>query len=362
MHGQGQALAQFGYPPASTTSTLGPSGQMISTASTMGPSAQPHVTALTTSAPRNDLFTKSFQARQVPPAVGRDEPGVTDVKKDGTRQLLAYMFTLVAFVIFSGPIVVSITLATDNDVAYWIGTYGYFAILVPVFLFGQHVYHLWMLRNHRLTRYVFLLTPLLPAALFMFIGGTYMSRGKYLYGQLKSDDCHASSSVPEKHWLQVAYEEARDGWEKCVERKKLDNRGVPLRRIPTLQSCSEWDAMVDNVTTIVPWKGYRLASNSMRVRDPSNLPRWQYLANSEINHMCSGFCEGGPALWTISQKLGSEGSGCAEIVAFRFVSVMQYGLMVFTIGAIVFLLTFPIYFSAKSFLAGLGYSSSTTLA
>jgi len=310
-----------------------------------------------TSAPRNDSFTHMFQTRPLVP-----DNEASNLKLNGARNFLAYMFTLSAFAIFVAPVVISISLASDYDVNFWIGRWGYLAILVPIFLTGQHLYHLWMLQNNKLTRYLFILTPLLPAALFMFIGGTYMSYGRFLYGQLRSDDCAQSSMLPAKFWLQEAYDEAYNAREKCLVRKKSENFDQPLRRYHTLQSCDEWEVLIKNAKTLSPWKGYKIPENSIRVHDPSNIPRWQYLANSELNHICSSFCSRGPALWTNTQKLGHDGAACAPVIAFRFLSVIQSGLMVFTIGAIVFVLTFPIYFSTRGFLGSMGYSSSTALA
>jgi hypothetical protein len=286
------------------------------------------------------------------------------LKWDGVRHFLAYVFTLCAFAVFAAPVVISISLASDHDVSFWIGRWGYLALFVPIFLFAQHFYHLWMLRDqNKLTRYLFILTPILPSVLFMIIGGTYMSYGRFLYGQLKSDDCSLQGALPVKLELQDAYDVAHDAWERCIARKTAENMHLPLRIAPILQSCGEWQNLTKNDEEVSrAWKGHKYQKNSMRTADSSNLPRWQYLANAEANHMCSGFCNRGPPLWTQEQKLGRDSAACALAVSFRFLSVVHYGLMVFAIGAIIFVITFPLYFASKGFLAGLGYSSSTTLA
>merc|ERR1719238_2427784 len=111
----------------------------------------------------------------------------------------------------AAPTIVCIQLGTDVDSSFWIGRWGLLAIFVPIFLLGQHFYHLWMLQDRRRRRrYLFIIVPIVPAVLFMILGGTYMSLARHLYGQLKSDECSDTGPVPAKFWMQAAYDEAHE--------------------------------------------------------------------------------------------------------------------------------------------------------
>lgn len=289
-----------------------------------------------------------------------------DVTKNGysVRSFLAYIFTLSMFVIFSAPTIISIQLGLDEDVAFWIGRWGLCALFVPVFLLGQHFYHMWMLAEvNRRRRYIFIIVPIIPAVMFMVIGGIYMSFARNLYGQLKSSDCSEDGALPAKFRMQQAYEIANAAHDKCLARLQEENMGVPLRRHPVLQSCPEWQELLgEKESTVVPWKGYQHTPGTLRQANPSNNHRWKYLARVELNHVCGGFCKSGPAAFVSYDKLGRFGGTCAQFIAFRFLSVMHWGIVVLAIGAVVILLTIPMYIFSRSFLTNMGYKSAITIA
>jgi len=274
------------------------------------------------------------------------------------QHFAAYMFTLLCFVIFSAPTIICLQLAQDHDVAYWIGKWGNLAWLVPLFLVGQHLYHTWMItKTERRRRYLFIIVPVVPCILFMFIGGTYMSFSSFLYGQLKSESCSNSDFLAAKYRLQRAYDEARTAWDQCVTRQRAQNGGMPLRRIPLLQACEEWEDMTREDKTPLPWKGHDIPAGDIRPHNPDNNLRWQYLANAELNHVCGGFCESGPSLWVSYRDTGHQGGPCSKYIAFRFLSVQHSATIVFATALTIFVLAFPVYFSARSHLAKMGYLS-----
>jgi len=279
-------------------------------------------------------------------------------KWHNARQFMAYLFTLVCLAFFGAPTIMSIRLGMDHDVAYWIGGWGIIAITVPIFIAAQHVYHLYIIGEKKLrTRYIFVVVPVVPAVLFMIIGGTYMSQARFLYGQLKADDCAADSGLPAKFHLQQAYELAFAAHAKCLGRLHLANGGQPLRRARALQSCREWDAVRDEAGQH-PWKGYPVG----HTRQISKIERFQYLANVEATHLCGGFCKQGPSLWSPFSAMGHEGATCAQVVAFRFLAVAQEGMILFVLGAVVLALSIPAYLLSRSFLSSMGYRSATIIA
>lgn len=284
-------------------------------------------------------------------------------KWHNVRHFIAYMFTLTAFTILAPPTIISIQLGLDVDASFWIGRWGLMAIAVPIFLFGQHFYHLWMLGDKtRRRRYIFIIVPVLPAVLFMVIGGLYMSSARHLYGQLKSGDCSSNGPIPAKFWMQSAYDEAHSAYDQCITRLTAENQGQPLRRHPNLQSCSEWDDLMHDRQGVVPWKGYKVSPGTLRQHNPSHTHRWQYLADVEANHLCGGFCTQGPALFVSFAHTGRQGGSCAQFVAFRFLSVAHWGMVIFSIGLMVVVLSIPAYIFSRGFLTNMGYKSAVTIA
>jgi len=297
-----------------------------------------------------------FQEREALLVQHKDE----DYKKwHNVRHFIAYMFTLTAFTVLAAPTILSIQLGMDNDAGFWVGTWGLCAFFVPVFLVLQHFYHLWMLGDQsRRKRSLFIVVPVIPAVLFMVIGGTYMSLARNLYGQLKSDDCSATSPMPAKFWMQTAYDEAHGAYSQCMDRMQAQNMGQPLRRHPNVQSCSEWDDLMSDRTGVVPWKGYKVSPGTLRQHNPSNKFRWQYLADVEAQHMCGGWCTPGPSLFVSFAQNGRQGGSCSQFVAFRFLSIMHWGIVIFAIGAITLVLSIPAYLFSRSFLTNMGYKSA----
>lgn len=320
----------------------------------MGPQVASHLDA-TFGQPANAPQQAPFTEKQAEP---------DDTKRwHNVRTWIAYMFTTVCSIIFAAPTIISLQLGTDVDAAFWIGQWGLLALAVPIFLVGQHFYHLWMLgaRNRR-RRYIFVIVPVVPSVLFMIIGGTYMSMGRHLYGQLGSSDCTSNGPLAAKFWMQEAYEEAHAAYKQCLTRLQTENLGYPVRRHPNLQSCDEWPQLLEGQKTLTPWKGYEVSPGTLRAHQPSNSHRWQYLANVEINHLCGGFCKEGPSLFASYDMTGRHGGACFQFVAFRFLSITHWGIVLFSIGLTVLVLAIPIYLSSRSMLNNVGYKSALTLA
>lgn len=354
--GMGKGYASMGY-----AAPFGGTGEAAAMPQTMESTAMPPPTM----PPQQDPPERDIVPTQYEVEPERDWKADEDYKKwHNIRQFTAYMFTLTAFTILAAPTIISIQLGLDVDAAFWIGRWGLIALFVPVFLLGQHFYHLWMINNRReRRRYIFFIVPVFPAVIFMIIGGTYMSFARNLYGQLKSDDCSLTGPTPSKYYMQAAYEQARASYDQCITRLRNDNLGAPLRRHPNLQSCVEWDELVVHEDErLTPWKGYKVQPGTLKQFNPSNIHRWQYLANIEINHVCGGFCKPGPSLFVSYDHSGRQGGSCSQFVAFRFLSINHWGTVVFVIGLLIVLISIPTYVVARGFLNTMGYKSAAVIA
>jgi len=163
-----------------------------------------------------------------------------------------------------------------------------------------------------------------------------------------SSEC-SGRVLERKAELQQAYEQALGVYHICVERTKQELVPQATFRIMTLPMCKEWflNANGTNPSTIIPQNGY----SKERVRD------FHYLASVEKNHVCGGFCQAGPSLWT---GFGDrEGSVCAPIVAAKFMTIKRRADMIFWTSLINLLILIISYVYARPLLERLGYDEES---
>lgn len=272
-------------------------------------------------------------------------------------RFIANGFSLVQFCAFASPFIISLEMACDPDVAFWIGEWGYLVFLVPVIIITQHILHFWMLRKpHRMQRSIFIAVPVSCAVIVGIVGCIYYSMGRYFHGQLASHDCNEGSSVYAKYWLQQAYDEAYAVHQQCNSRLQAENGGMPLLRQPTLPGCEEWRDFLDARRGEKTGDRLGIGPGGLKQFSAENFAlQWEYLSWVEAEHICGGFCDIGPSLFVSSDLLGRAGGACAHQVAFKFLSVSDNGFKILIIGLLIFALAVPSYFFAIPQLKALGY-------
>merc|ERR1712232_819589 len=131
--------------------------------------------------------------------------------------------------------------------------------------------------------------------------------------------------------------EARALYDDCVRALFAANNNVPLPRRPTLQMCEQWYSH-PALNRPIPWIGYgRSRWHVTRLRWQREFP---YLADTEANHACGGFCEPGPPLWTDDDlSYGREGTRCTRVVSVKLKHIVREGTKLFAISCIMILLT-----------------------
>eukprot|EP00928_Gymnodinium_smaydae_P090683 TRINITY_DN74442_c0_g1_i1.p1 TRINITY_DN74442_c0_g1~~TRINITY_DN74442_c0_g1_i1.p1 ORF type:complete len:302 (-),score=36.69 TRINITY_DN74442_c0_g1_i1:32-877(-) len=215
----------------------------------------------------------------------------------------ARAFTVACFLVYAGPCVIAFQLGSDPDVAYWIDRSALFvAALLPLLFVGQHFLHVLQVRAGQSRMPLLLAASVLPALALSISAGHYGFEANNLQGMLMSDMCLASH-LPAKRRLQMAYMDGYGLHLKCLQRYGLDPNTQLLTRYPLLQNCKEWADYHDtHVGT-------------------EKLADLHYLATVEANHVCGGFCQPGPMLWTPMRKFHQQDNACASDVGLKFRTV-----------------------------------------
>lgn len=283
---------------------------------------------------------------------------------------VALTFTVACFCGFGAPIILSVQMGMDPDVGYWIGRYGLFAALMPIFFIAQHFAHLYFIEKRRLNRKFLLAVVLFPGAFFCIVGGCYMSEASFYYESLKSEDCSGGGLIPEKAKLQEDYDQAEAMYSRCKQAFLEENNNVPLTRHVTLPMCEEYqqvfheaDSRAGSDKGLKPWHGYPLkGQESLLPKMPTSAEfmrqhrsGWNYLATVETNHMCGGFCERGPMLWADMSIPEKHMSSCAPFIALKFQVIAFQGEMLLFVNLGICLCALLIFHGAKNSMSQLGY-------
>jgi hypothetical protein len=94
------------------------------------------------------------------------------------------------------------------------------------------------------------------------------------------------------------------------------------KNISASTAASSWDTVKSAAPASLWWK--RMEHER----------EYKYLASMEANHVCAGFCQPGPNLFTDYDVSGKQGSKCAPIVAHKFLVVQHEAQQLFTVSVI----------------------------
>mmetsp|Transcript_61720 Transcript_61720/g.133724 ORF Transcript_61720/g.133724 Transcript_61720/m.133724 type:complete len:299 (+) Transcript_61720:107-1003(+) len=262
----------------------------------------------------------------------------------------ASIFSFVLFLAHAAPTVLAVQLGADPDAAFWIGRFGLLGLFFPFFFLLQHRLHVWQLSHGRQNLASILVTIIVPSTFFCIAGGAYMSSGRYLYGQLKAEDCTGAGGLRQKLLLQEAYDQASKIYEQCLERVTRENGNAELPYRPTLQSCTEWGKWLGEGADDEwkPWRGQSYKETRLS-------REFAYLASAEMNHICSGFCNSGKPLWTSLEDTGREGSKCGPIIALKFLAITEQGSVLCFASFVALAVTLAIFLLVRPTLDRLGY-------
>jgi len=237
---------------------------------------------------------------------------------------VAYFCTLIQLALFAAPVMMCVQLANDTDVVYWIGSFGKWALLVPVYVLLLHLVHVTQITANKQNGVIFWLM-FLPMICLTITGSWYMVPAARIQAGLFSAEC-SGRGLERKADLQKAYEQAFHVYNVCTERMRQEQGLEATFRHVTLPTCKEWfqNSVGSNHSVILPRSGY----SQDRIQD------FHYLASVEASHVCGGFCHSGPALWTGYGQHGRAGSMCAPLVAAKFRTIKRQAEIIFWVSLI----------------------------
>jgi len=244
------------------------------------------------------------------------------------RRNLALCFTLFVFLAYAGPTVITLQMAFDPDVAFWLGRVGTLTLILPILFVIQHGVHEARVTNPASMRFLMFWTAVVPAVWFSAMGGVYMNEADYEYDRIRGNGCDGL-----KGDVQEAYNKALSYQAQCVERLVKENGGQPLPDlyVPVITLCPEYQ----------------------KVNNGQMGAYWDYLAHAEVNHLCSGMCEGGPALWTGTGT--RNGLPCAKHIAQKLLIIKDQAFLVLISGVMMVAGSFGLFLLASPILKQLGY-------
>lgn len=258
---------------------------------------------------------------------------------------LAYFCTLIQLCLYAAPVILCLQMAMDTDVVYWIGGFGKWVLVVPLYTLLLHWVHIRQITANRQTRAIFGFM-IVPMIFLCITGSWYTVPAARIKAGLFSAEC-SGKGLERKLELQQAYDQALEVYNICADRMRREGSIDTTFRHVTLPMCKEWflNANGTNPSVVVPRSGY----SKDRVRD------FNYLAAAEAEHVCGGFCLPGPSLWTGFGELGREGSTCAPLVATKFMTIGRRAEMIFWTSFINCLIMLFSYLYARPLFERLGY-------
>lgn len=250
------------------------------------------------------------------------DPDQSMKPSDGYARMLPTVFTFCCFLMFASPLSLTLSLAYDTTVGYWIGRQSLWAWIFPVVFIVGHIVHV---QKGFPKKPVVLLCTLLPGIAFLVLGDIHLSVAYDLSDQLFSTDCDTFES---KRQLDRAWQKAYTLYTGCLNRT-VASGGV--KHNFTMTSALE-------LYRIHHCEEYEDALQEQKAE-------WTYLRHLEENHHCSGWCESGQRLWTYKDVRDPCSEAVATVLRFKVqrvaLQIVVYAIFVIALTAIVLVVVGP---------------------
>lgn len=267
-----------------------------------------------------NLASAGFPGYRKAPMVPEDDDMNLEREAVFFHRMFTSAVTLCCFAIYSYPLVSAMYLGGQRNVQFWAGRYGQWSLLVPFIFLGGYAVQVQFAAPRRV---VVLVTALLPAVIFLLIGNSYHASSYHVADQLLSTDC---TTFTKKRELDRAWFMAHAFYIDCLKRlsSHAGSAGQELHiedamKVYRIHHCEEYD------------EAYLQYEEE-----------WSYLAYVEENHLCSGWCQIGPRLWSFrdakdscSVAVGDVFRGEVQRTSLQIIVIAILALVVCTVAILV---------------------------
>eukprot|EP00927_Polykrikos_kofoidii_P017519 TRINITY_DN1799_c0_g1_i2.p1 TRINITY_DN1799_c0_g1~~TRINITY_DN1799_c0_g1_i2.p1 ORF type:complete len:281 (+),score=37.41 TRINITY_DN1799_c0_g1_i2:171-1013(+) len=194
--------------------------------------------------------------------------------------LFPHYYSLFVLAVLSFPIVTSVRLAQDVSVQFWVGKFGYLAILLPFYVCVCHVLHV---RSGRPSLLLAVLSSAMPCAALTMISFFHDYAGGVVASLLLSKDCRFESKAElQSSWIAAAalYE-------------GLVNETAARQGISFADGLKQW--------RLQQFEEYTHGVGTVADRYASHRSMWQYLRGMEEHYLCAGWCHFSRPIWTFQE-------------------------------------------------------------
>mmetsp|Transcript_102812 Transcript_102812/g.299883 ORF Transcript_102812/g.299883 Transcript_102812/m.299883 type:complete len:336 (+) Transcript_102812:113-1120(+) len=191
------------------------------------------------------------------------------------RRNWPHYYMLACLALFSAPVTAALHLAEDASVSFWVGDWGFYAVVVPWLLALFHVVNV---RVGEPRMIAVICTTVVPAIVLGVIANIHLNLSGEFAHRLIAKDC---VTWREKRGLQASWTAAAGLYERCVNRTVAEH-GLSLGdglEVLRLQDCNEYVVQDPDV-----WAEHRKG--------------WEYLRRLEEEHECAGWCYHAVPLWS----------------------------------------------------------------
>jgi hypothetical protein len=199
--------------------------------------------------------------------------------------------TLLLCILFVFPIMVTYNIGEDLQVKYWISDHLRVVLILPFVFAGAHLVH--VIRG-RPSRVLAVLCTIGTCALILYCADVVLMGANQIASMMAAKDCN---TFAKKRHLEDEWQSARLFYDECMK-----------------STAADYNKSISQATAF-----YRIQDCTGYKEELKNHPQWAYLAATEEQNLCSGWCTVGERLWTYHNTKDS----CSVTVSQHMVDLVQ---------------------------------------
>jgi hypothetical protein len=191
----------------------------------------------------------------------------------------SFAFLLSNFLLFAWPVFTVWSLAFDDSIVYWFGSFLFWwSLPIPFFFLVIYAAHV-LLRPHKS---LIMGTMIIPCVTLFLLGGALQAKGGHLADKLRNRDC---GTFPLIRKLELSLADAKEKYNECLA-------GATAQSHPHIlfTNCNQYEKWLE---------------------EGDNAKDWPYLMYLEAQFECTGFCQPDEPLWVYHKDAGTDPCGSA---------------------------------------------------